>query len=130
MRICSVICAFAFLTLAGGSAATAATVDPNNDFDCATAFQFAHRMAVAKQLEADIQEQTLLLNTWFADKWNYEHPGEAPKQIDHYSEILKILPDDPSGTGETLKSCVARAKADLRFEGFVTAFRKNPPKPR
>ena len=49
MRIRNVICSFALLTLASGSG-IAATADPNNDFDCATAFQFAHRMAVAKQL--------------------------------------------------------------------------------
>ena len=128
MRIANLICSFALLTLATGS--TANPVDPTNDFDCATAYQFAHRMAVAKQLEADLQEQTLIMNAWFAEKWDYEHPGEGPKQFDRYSEILKILPDDPAGTVETLKAFSARANADPRFGGFVTAFRKNPPKPR
>jgi hypothetical protein len=130
MRIRDAICSFALLTLGTGSMANASPVDPTNDFDCATAFQFAHRMAVAKQLEADLQEQTLIMNAWFAEKWDYEHPGEGPNQFDHYSEILKILPDDPAATVQTLKACSARANADPRFGGFVTAFRKNPPKPR
>jgi hypothetical protein len=130
MRISNLSYPFALLGLTVASSATAATVDPSNDFDCATAFQFAYKMAVTKRLEADIQEQTLIMNAWFAEKWDYEHPGEGPKQLDHYSQVLKTLADDPKGTVETLKTCSARANADPRFDGFVTAFRKNPPKPR
>jgi len=123
MRISNLSCSFALLALTVASSATAATVDPSNDFDCATAFQFAYRMAVTKRLEADLQEQTLIMNAWFAEKWDHEHPGDAPKQLDHYSQVLKALPDDPKGTIETLKA-YSRIRSSL--PSFLVTTRSVP----
>ena len=68
MRIQNVICSFALLAFAGASHANVAAVDPNNDSDCAVLYEFFHRMTEAKQLPADLREETLIMGFWFATK--------------------------------------------------------------
>jgi hypothetical protein len=127
MRIINSICSFALLAAACASVASAATIDTNSDFDCATAYQYAYRMAVAKNLEADVQEQTSLMNARFAEEWGREHPSDNRELLDHYSAVLDALVDDPKGAIDTLKSCSTRANADPSFEPFVILRRKPAP---
>ena len=131
MRIANLICSSALLALAGGSAANAATADPNDDYDCATTFQFFYKMAKAKQAPADLLEQVLIMNMWYAEKWGRDHPGPMTRQqFDHYSEIVTAMGDNPKAYRDTLNTCSSRANSDPGFPAFVSAFRKNPPTPR
>ena len=130
MRIDKVLCSLALLALTGASYPNPATVDPDNDFDCATLFQFFHKMAEAKQAPADLLEEVLIMNAWFGAKWDHEHPGEEAKQLDHYLAMVKAVGDDPKAYKDTLNACSTRANADPAFSVFVTELRKSaPPKP-
>jgi ABC-type sulfate transport system substrate-binding protein len=57
VRIRDVICSFALLAAAVGSQAR----------------------AEARNAPADERELTLVMNAWFAAKWEREHPGEGGK---------------------------------------------------
>ena len=126
MRIFNLVCSFALLVLSSNSAANPATVDPNNDFDCAVAFQFFHKMAEAKQAPADLREGTAVMNAWFISKWS-EQPGESAGRREHFMAMVTAMGEDPKAYGDTLRTCSARANADPLFDRFVTAFRSTPP---
>lgn len=126
MRIVNVICSLALLTFAANSAPSPATVDPNNDFDCAVLFDFFHRMAQAKHAPADLLEETSVMNSWFIAKW-MEHPGERAGRREHYVAMVKAMGDDPEAYGNTLNACSARANSDSHFDRFVAAFRSTVP---
>jgi hypothetical protein len=126
MRIVDLICSLALLTLAANSAPSPATVDPNNDFDCAVVFDFLHRMAQAKQAPAELLEETSVMYSWFIAKW-MEHPGESAGRREHYVAMVKAMGDDPKAYGNTLNACSARANSDPLFDRFVTAFRSTVP---
>ena len=49
MRIITLILPVCLLTLTAAAPVANPAVDPNNDFDCATAYKYAYRMSVAKQ---------------------------------------------------------------------------------
>ena len=93
MRIVDLICSLALLTLAANSAPSPATVDPNNDFDCAVVFDFLHRMAQAKQAPAELLEETSVMYSWFIAKW-MEHPGESAGRREHYVAMVKAMGDE------------------------------------
>jgi hypothetical protein len=126
MRIVDVTCSLALLTLAANSAPSPATVDPNNDFDCAVVYDFFHRMAKAKQAPADLLEETSAMNSWFIAKW-MEHAGESPGRREHYVAMLTAMSDNPKAYGNTLNACSARANSDPLFDRFVKAFRSTVP---
>ena len=127
MRIKKAICSIALLALTGASNAPAETVDPNNDFDCAVLFEFFHRMAEAKQLPADLREETLIMGFWFATKWEQEHPGENARKGEHFTAMVKVMGEDPKAYRSALNACSARANADPLFDGFVTSLRGSAP---
>jgi len=118
---------FALLALAANAAPTLPTVDPTNDFDCATAYKYAYGMSVAKQLEPEIKEQTLLMNKWFTGEIGDKLPGDKRQLLDHYTKVLDALVNDPKGAMDTLKSCSARANADPAFEPFWILHHKATP---
>ena len=127
MRNSKLLISLCLLTLTAAAPAAAPTVDSNNDFDCATAYKYAYRMSVAKQLEPEIQEQTLLMNKWFTGNFDDDKlPGDKSQLVDHFSKVLDALVNDPKGAGEILKACSARAKADPAFEPFWILHRKDP----
>ena len=127
MRIHNAICSFALLAAALGSEAKAAPVDPNDDFDCAIVFQFYHRMAEARNAPADELELTLVMNAWFAAKWEREHPGEGAKHFDHYAAVVSALGNDPNAYRETIRTCSAHATSDPAFGQFWIAHHKAAP---
>jgi hypothetical protein len=127
MRIRDLICSFALLAAAVDSEAKAQAVDPNSDFDCAIVFQFYHRMAEARNAPADERELTLVMNAWFVGKWEREHPGEGPKQFDHYAAIVTALGNDPNAYRETIRTCSGRATSDPAFGPFWMVHGKAAP---
>ena len=127
MRIDKVLCSLAVLAVAGASNANVATVDPNNDFDCATLFEFFDRMAVANHAPADLREQTIIMGLWFETKWEHEHPGENPRQSEHFTAMVKAMGENPKAYRDTLLACSKRANADPIFDGFVKTLKGSPP---
>ena len=127
MRNFNLLFPLCLLTLTAAAPPDISTVDTNNDFDCATAYKYAYRMSVAKQLEPEIQRQTLLMNKWFTGNFRDDKlPGDKSQLVDHFSKVLDALVDDPKGADEVLKACSARANADPAFEPFLILHRKDP----
>ena len=127
MRIQNVVCSIALLALTGAANANVAAVDPNNDSDCAVLYEFFHRMTEAKQLPADLREETLIMGFWFATKWEQEHPGENARKGEHFAAMVKAMGEDPKAYRSALNACSARANADPLFDGFVTSLRGSAP---
>jgi len=130
MRIYKAICSLALLALAGASNANVATVDPNNDSDCAVLFEFFDRMAAAKEAPTDIRKELLIMGLWFETIWDRDHPGENPRQGEHFTAMVKAIGEDPKAYHDTLNACAERANADPIFNAFATELRNaKPPKP-
>jgi len=127
MRIQNVICSIALLAFAGASNANVAAVDPNNDSDCAVLYEFFHRVAEAKQLPADLREETLIMALWFETKWEQEHPGVNARQGEHFNAMVKAMGEDPKAYRDALLACSKRANADPLFDEFVKALRGSAP---
>jgi hypothetical protein len=122
MRIAYATCLLSLVALAGCAKANAATIDPNNDFDCAVAFQFYSKLAELAHAPVNQQEATAAMNLWFGTKWGNEHPGEGPKQKDHYKAMINALGKDPVKYRYVMKSCADRAVAHPRFNAFAARF--------
>jgi hypothetical protein len=129
MRIDKLICSFALLALAGAANPNPATVDPNQDFDCAVLLKFFHRVMVPDG-PADLQEETLIMNAWFTAKWAQDHPKEEANEREHYLAMVKAIGEDPKSQRDRLNACSARANADPRFGRFVSAFQSTIAKDR
>ena len=129
MRIDKLICSFALLALAGATNPDPATVDPNNDYDCAVLLKFFHR-AMVPDGPADLQEETLIMNAWFTAKWAQDHPQEDPGEREHYLAMVKAIGADAKSYRDQLNACSTRANADPHFGRFVGAFQSTVAKDR
>jgi hypothetical protein len=107
------------MALAGCAKANAATVDPNDDFDCAVTFDFFREMAKLRGNAPDKARQGLFVfNQWYAAKWQHDHPGAAePKE--HALAMVNAMGKDPSAYKDVVKSCANRAAADPKFNRFA-----------
>ena len=130
MRIFTLLFPVSLLILTAAAPAALPGVDPNSDFDCATAYKYAYKMSVAKNLEADVQQQTLLMNKWFATNIRDKLPPTKEQLLDHFSKVLDAMVNDPKGAIDTLKSCSARANADPAFGAFLILHGKDASPPR
>ena len=127
MRFFNLLCCFALLALASPTNANPATVDPNNDFDCAVLFKFFHRAMVMTKGPADLQEQTLIMNAWFTREFAADHSVDNIDQREHFFAMVKAIGDDPKAYRDQLNACSTRANADPAFEPFVILHRKTAP---
>jgi hypothetical protein len=112
------------LALAGCAKAGAATVDPNDDFDCAVTTGFF--MDAAKVSEApEVQQHALyVVNGWFAAKWRAEHPSASAEESHAAaSSIFKVIQADPMKYTTVLQACTERATGDPKFDRFAKLVR-------
>jgi hypothetical protein len=113
--------------LAGCARADAATVDPNDDFDCAVTFNFFHQMAKLQGNAPDKAVQGLFVfNQWYAAKWHHDHPGTAEPK-DHALAMIGAMGKDPLAYKDALKRCTDRAAADPKFNRFADLLTERAP---
>jgi hypothetical protein len=131
MRITHVIPLLSLLALAGCSKASAATVDPNNDFDCATTFGFFREVAKLQGNAPDKARQGLfIMNQWYLAKWTHEHPGEKAKQRDHEVAMVTAMGKDHQAYLDALsalRTCTDRVSADPKFDRFARLMQERAP---
>ena len=119
-------CLIAALALAGCAKAAAATVDPDNDYDCAITFDF-FREAAKIQGAPDHQRQALfIMNQWFAEEWHHKNPNLVATADDEM-KIVNVIARDPMSYKDVMKTCAERAAADPRFNKFAALMQQNAP---
>jgi len=123
------------MALAGCAKANAATVDPNNDFDCGVTTGFFREVARMKGDTPDDNRQKLyVLYGWYAAKWNHDHPGGKTAELrQHEIAMVTAMGKDPHAyrdAGQALISCTDRATADPKFDRFARYVQQHDPNAR
>jgi hypothetical protein len=115
------------MSLAGCARANAATVDPNNDYDCAVTLDFFRELAKLQGNAPDkAREGLFLFHEWYVAKWDHEHPGAAePKE--HALAMIHAMGKDPSAYKDVVTSCAGRAAADPKFNRFADLMTQQAP---
>src|SRR4051812_19212978 len=101
------------LALAGCARASAATVDPNDDFDCAATAGFFREVAKLQNDAPDKARQVLFIPyLWYGAKWDHDHPaGKDAELLNHKTAMVTAMGKDALSYREPLKACAARAAA-------------------
>jgi hypothetical protein len=112
------------LALAGCAKAGAATVDPNDDFDCAVTSGFFLDAAKASGAPDQQQHALYVVNGWYAAKWHAEHPAASDDES-HAAAFskFKLIQADPMKYNTVLQACTERAADDPKFNRFADLIR-------
>jgi len=116
----------AALALAGCAKADAATVDPNNDYDCAITFRVFREVAKVQGAPDKARQGLFIMEQWYSAKWDHDH-ANTPDPADHGDAIIKAMSLNPVAYKEPLKACTERAAADPHFDRFARLMQQRVP---
>ena len=126
MRAKNVISLLTLFALAGCSRASAATVDPNSDYDCAISFRVVREVVKIQGAPDKARQGLFILEQWYSAKWDHDHPN-TPDPKDHGNAIIKAMAANPAAYKAPLKACTMRAAADPHFNRFASLVQQRMP---